>query len=459
MNVHAAQEPISPVMQGLSTYIADALDQDIPEEVVEKGKHHLLDTLSAIISGSRLTPGKLAIAYVRALGGREECTVIGSDLLTNPVNAALANGILAHSDETDDSHINARFHPGCGIVPGAFAAAEHAGRGGLDLLKAVILGYDIGARFNFSLGPRKLYVGGHSTHSVGTLFGAAAAAGALMRLDLQQLRHHLSFTIQQASGVQCWVRDNHHSEKAFDFGGMGARNALAAATMVQAGFTGVDDALSGYNNFFSAFSQDPRPEELVDGLGQRYEIMQATIKKWCVGSPIQGALDALTALMAEHGLRGKDIERLVAELPDDRAHIVDNRTMPDICLQHLLAITLIDGKLTFESAHDYDRMSDPEVLALRDRMEHVPNPELTTALPPRQVIITIETRDGRKVTHRTHAVKGTPANPMTRQEVADKSADLITPILGADRAGELIETVLGIERIGSVRELRRLLQA
>lgn len=450
---------ISPIMDLLSGYIAQSLAADVPDAVMEKGKHHLLDTLSAMVSGSRLKPGRLAISYVRELGGVSQCTVIGSDVCTNSVNAALANGILAHSDETDDSHLGGRFHPGCGIVPGAYAAAELGNCRGEDFLKAVILGYDIGVRFNLSLGPRKLYVGGHSTHSVGTLFGASAAAAALLGHSQEQVRHQLSFTVQQASGVQCWARDNQHSEKAFDFGGMAGRNALAAATMVGHGFTGVEDALSGKNNFYSAFSDNPMPEALVEQLGERYEIMAATIKKWAVGSPIQGAMDALTTLMQEHALKADDIEHITAELPDDRAHIVDNRTMPDICLQHLLAITLIDGQFTFAAAHDYARMAAPDVLALRARIELVPNAELTTALPPRQVILRIQTRDGRDLSFRTHAVKGTPDNPMTRAEVVNKSKDLIEPILGVERSAELIDTVLNIESVDRVLDLRRLLQA
>jgi 2-methylcitrate dehydratase PrpD len=454
-----ADDGISDEMRALSAYISDALHASLPEEVLEKGRHHLLDTVAAMVSGSRLKPGELAISYVKALGGAPVCTVIDADFLTNAVNAALANGIMGHADETDDSHLGGRFHPGCGIVPGALAAAELAGQSGLNLLKAVILGYDIGTRFNLSLGPRKLYSGGHSTHSVGPLFGASAGAAALMGLDADQVRHLLSYAVQQASGVQCWARDDQHIEKAFDFGGMTARNALTAATMVAAGFTGVDDALSGENNFYTAFANDPRPEELSKGLGTRFEIMQATIKKWCVGSPIQGAIDAVTLLMEQHGIAAADVDKIVIELPDDRAKLVDNRTMPNINVQHLVALTLVDGQMTFANSHDHERMADPAVVALRSRIELIANPELTTALPPRQVIMRIKTRDGREVGHRTHAVKGTPDNPMARQEVVDKALDLIGPILGSARGKELVSTLIAVEKVDDVLSLRPLLQA
>jgi 2-methylcitrate dehydratase PrpD len=450
---------ISEGTEKLAAYIGGAVSASVPAEVIEKAKHHTLDTLAAAISGAHLVPGKLALKYVQTLGGAPECTVIGASFLTNPVNAALANGIMAHADETDDSHLGGRFHPGCGIVPAALAAAEITGADGLAMLKAIILGYDIGTRFNLSLGPRKLYAGGHSTHSIGPLFGATAASAALMGFTSEQVRYHLSYSVQQASGVQCWARDDKHTEKAFDFGGMTARNGLAGATMVAAGFTGVPDALSGQNNFFTAVSNDPRPEELWKELGTRYEIQEATIKKWCVGSPIQGAIDAITLLMSEKGLTADKVEKLIIELPDDRCNLVDNRTMPNINVQHLVALTLIDGGMNFESSHDPKRMEDPRILDLRARTTLIPNAELTTALPPRQVIIRAETKSGEKLEHRTHAVKGTPANPMSRQEVVDKAIDLVEPTLGKARSLELVDMVMGLDKVDRAGlALRPLLQ-
>jgi 2-methylcitrate dehydratase PrpD len=163
--------------------------------------------------------------------------------------------------------------------------------------------------------------------------------------------------------------------------------------------------------------------------------------------------------MAEHGLRADNVKRIVVDMPDDRLHIVDNRTIPDICLQHLLALTLADGTLTFASAHDYDRMADPKVLAVRSRIEVVPSAELTAAVPARQAAVTIETADGRSVRHRTHAVRGTPDNPMETAEVEDKARDLVAPIIGAERADKLVAAVARLETLGNATELRPLLQA
>jgi 2-methylcitrate dehydratase PrpD len=440
----------------LSRHIAGGLDRELPDEVWERAKLHLLDTLAAMVSGSRLQAGRLAAGYVERLGGRPEATIGGAALRSSAVNAAFANGMSAHADETDDSHLGGRFHPGCGIVPAALAAAELTDRSAAELLKAVTLGYDIGARTNQALGLTRPDAARHSTHSIGPAIGATAAAAALLRLDERQVRHALSYAVQQASGVPYWQRDEEHVEKAFDFGGMPARNGVAAVTMVAAGFSAVEDPFSGRHNFFTAYGEAPNPDRLVDGLGTRYEILEASIKKWSVGSPIQAALDSLSFLMAEHGLEAADIKAMTVQMPDDRLHIVDDRSMPDVCLQHLLAVMLLDGGLTFASSHDYARMSDRDLRAVRRRIRAVPNPELTRAVPARQAIVEIETSTGGRLTHRTRAVRGTPDNPMTAEEVSAKATDLISPVLGAARASHLVNAVLGAD--GTARALAALLQ-
>jgi 2-methylcitrate dehydratase PrpD len=158
-------------------------------------------------------------------------------------------------------------------------------------------------------------------------------------------------------------------------------------------------------------------------------------------------------------VRAGKVRRIVVDMPADRLHIVDNRTIPDICLQHLVAMMIVDGGATFESIHDMARMSDPKVLAIRKLVEAVPNQELVTAVPARQSIVKIETTDGRTLSHRTYEVRGTPGNPMGADEVAAKALDLMAPILGKARADELIAAVYRLDAFGPVSGLRRLLQA
>src|SRR5213075_1046738 len=139
----------------------------------------------------------------------------------------------------------------------------------------------------------------------------AAGSALLLELKESQVRYVLSYTAKQASGISCWMRDEEHIEKAFDFGGMPARNGVAAATMVASGFTGLEDAFSGERSFFVAYGRKPDPKRLVAGLGETYEVMNTNIKRWSVGSPIQAPLDALDVLLREDHFSDADVERLV----------------------------------------------------------------------------------------------------------------------------------------------------
>jgi 2-methylcitrate dehydratase PrpD len=440
-------------MNEVARYVAAARETPLPDEVVEKTKHHVLDTLAAMVSGGPLLPGLQAVSYVRAQGGTPEATVVGTDLLTNATSAALANGMLAHADETDDSHAPSLTHPGCGIVPAALAMAEREQRG-----------YDIGCRMTMALHAYDFRRVGHSTHSFGPMFGAAVAAGSLAGVTERSSRHLLSYTAQQASGIACWMRDVDHVEKAFDFGGMPARNGVAAATFVAHGFTGVDDVFSGERSFFDAYDESarigkaPEPERLIHELGTTFEIMNTNIKRWSVGSPIQAPLDGVLDLIREHGIAPDDVERLVVRVSQQGAITVDDRDMPDICLQHLCAIMLIDGIVTFESAHDEARMRDPQVLALRSRIELHGDEEMSRAMPSRQAIIELTSRQGHAFQHRVTAVLGTADNPMTRQQVDEKCFHLFAPVLGDTRARRLCDAVWSLEDVSNALDLRPLLQ-
>jgi 2-methylcitrate dehydratase PrpD len=184
-----AAESVSPITTKLSMYMSEARDRVLPDDVTAKVKDHVLDTFAAMISGSQLPPGHAAIEFARAYGGEKISTVAASNVVCGPIEAALANGVLAHSDETDDSHAPSQSHPGCAVVPAAFAVGEKFAITGNHFLRAVALGYDIGPRVTMTFGAVDLQLKGHkSTHSIAGVFAAAASAGCAANLDAQQMR-------------------------------------------------------------------------------------------------------------------------------------------------------------------------------------------------------------------------------------------------------------------------------
>jgi 2-methylcitrate dehydratase PrpD len=457
--VAAPAAAVSPVMATLSTYMAEAAQHPLPDAVVEKTKHMILDTLAAAISGSELPPGKFAIGFARSYGGERIATVAGSNVVCGPIEAALANGMLAHSDETDDTHPPSQSHPGCSVVPSALAVGEKWSIDGQRFLRAVALGYDIGPRFTATLGKLQYMVDSHrSTHALSGTFGSAAAAASAASLNAQQMRWVLSYTAQLASGLASWQRDTEHVEKAFDFGGMPAKNGVTAALLVAAGGTAVDDVLSGADNFFTAFVPKNDPSMLIDKLGERYEITRTNIKKWTVGAPIQAPLDALESLIKKHNFDPEQVRKIVVRVATDEATIVNNREIPDICLQHLIAVMLVDRTVTFKSAHETFRMADATILKHRAKVQLVGDEALEKFLPRRAGIVEVTTSDGKTVTERVDDVRGTAENPMSRDEVIAKARDLIVPVLGAQAFDKLAARVFDLERLRSVRELRPLIQ-
>src|SRR5262245_50104231 len=451
-----AGQPLSRVTSTLSSYMSAAKDRPLPELAAERAKRHTLDTFAAMISGSELVPGRAAIRFAKAYGGSQVATVVASNLVCGPIEAALVNGVLAHSDETDDSWPTG-WHPGCAVVPAALAVGEQFGISGSRLLRAVALGYDVGSRFWITLrssGPQAH----KSSHSLAGLWGAAAAAACAAGLNAQQMRWLIDYTAQQASGVASWSRDSEHIEKGFTFGGMPAKNGVTSTLLVHAGWTGVDDVLHGENNYFlmNAPGSDPAKVPtglLIEQLGERYEITRTNLKKWSVGSPIQAPLDAMEIILKKRPLDPGQVREIIVRM--EPGSVVDNREMPDVNIQHMMAVMLIDKDATFKAAHDVARMKDPAVLRERAKVKLVPPEGRGAAQPP---LVQIRLADGTTLSEDVKAVLGTVDNPMTRDQVIAKSRDLTTPIIGGASSTRLIETILSIENVANIRTLRPLLQ-
>jgi 2-methylcitrate dehydratase PrpD len=441
----------------LARYMAQARERDLAPQVMEAARHRILDTIAAMVSGAHLKPGEMAIRYARSQGGATEASVLTTDIQTTAVNAALANGMFGHADETDDFHPTTKAHPGCSVVPAALALGERDGSSGLELVRAVTLGYDLCCRFLNALGADHVRQSHRSAEGTSSTMGAVGAAASLARLDEEKMRYALSYACQQVSGLWSWVRDAEHVEKAFDFSGMGARNGVTAAIMAQMGFSGVWDIFDCEHNVLQALSKEPHPEEMVADLGSRYYVTETAIKPYSVGYPIQAPLDAFLRLQREHGLKVDNVKSIVVRLPEDGARVVNDRAMPDVNCQHIIAVALVKGSVSFEDSHSYEQMKDPQIRAAKERVQLIADPALMDPAAPRSGKVEVTLDDGRTVTHFTRHAPGTPENPLDTESVNAKARMLIQPVLGVSKTEELIRRVNAFETIGNVRELRAFL--
>ncbi|MGJ4945547.1 MmgE/PrpD family protein [Bradyrhizobium sp. HKCCYLS1011] len=443
------------VTERLARYMAAARDQELPEQVVLACKHRILDTFGAMVSGARMHPGEMALKYVRSLGGEPQASVVGSDLRTSAVNAALANAMCAHADETDDFEPVTKAHPGCSVIPAALAMAEREHRNGEEFIRAVALGYDLNCRLLMALGPDLVRGSHRSAEGTSSTFGALGAAASLARLDERGMRFAISYSAQQVSGLWSWVKDKDHVEKAFDFAGMGERNGVMAVDMVMAGLTGVDDVLDGTHNLLIALSTDPKPEEMVKHLGSRFYVTETAIKTYSVGYPIQSPLDALLTLRKRYGLGPDNVRSILVKLPTDAMGIVGESAMPDVNCQHLVAVALVKGAVSFDDSHDVALMHDPSIIEQRAKVMLAGDQALMDPAAPRGAIVEVTLTDGRRVDHFTKYPPGTKENPLSTEAVSAKARDLMLPVLGLDKTEKLITQIGTLERLEDVAALRQ----
>ena len=453
-----AKAPTQNLSTTVAKFISSAPRRRLPTPVLARAKAHVLDTFAAMISGAEMEPGRQAIKYAKSNGGKGVAGVLASKVRTDAQMAALANGMTAHADETDDSNQFSLTHPGCAVIPAALAMAEREKASGLDFLKAVTVGYDICARMGMALGGEAFVRSGKDSHAVAGAMGACAAASSLAGLDTQRVAWALSYASQQASGLATLFRDSGHVEKAFVFGGLPARGGVAAATMVQSGMSGVADPLDGAPNFFTANNHLGDLKVAFSDLGNPFEIGRTNIKRWSVGSPAQAVMDALEELIRTHQIKPGQVKAARVYLSPRSARVVDSREMLDINVQHLSAIMLVDGWLSFEASHDLKRVKDAKVAAMRKKVSLVPDPALEDVRPMRQGIAEIDLADGRTVRYHARAVRGTAENPMTIEEVEKKARDLMTPVLGPKRADAVIAAIAALDQAKRMDKLVALMQ-
>lgn len=416
-----------PLSELLASYAQTA---NIPEEARERARIVLMDALIAILSGRVLPGGAAARSFVAsrangvAAGVREFATLTTVDAST----AAFVNGVLAHSDETDDSHEGARMHPSCSIVPAAMAATEAAGGTVERMLDAIAVGYDVGVALNLATwsDPRVLRASRVSTHHTGAVFGSLAAVLRSQDIDPAHGATAFSYAVQHVGGATTWLRDTEHVEKGVLFGGLPARSALFSLELASLGFSGVVDPFGGPESYFDAFGVDSDPSIAVERLASPgLAVRETCIKRYPIGMPIQAAAQAVDQIVGWG--RTATPDHVFIELPQEKVHVVNNREMANISAQYVIALRLIAGEISFDVLHELAPVPNG-VEELKERVELVGVRELDEDSnghgTTRVARVTITTGDER-VTDFVAWPVGTPRNPIGWAEIERKAQEVL----------------------------------
>ncbi|MFH1124656.1 MAG: MmgE/PrpD family protein [Pseudomonadota bacterium] len=441
----------------LAEYAATVQFDQLPGNVVERAKMVFLDTLGVIIGASKFKTGQIITSFVHSLGGVPEATVIGSDVRTSAVNAALANGTMAHDLELDDIHLASCTHAAAVLVPALLAVAEKAGCSGKDLINALVLAYDIECRISLALDSSLQYARAFHPTSVCGTFGAAAGAAKILGLDDVRHAYCLGLAGSQACGLNAWENEPDHYMKSFQTG-VPARNGVTAALLSAIGFKAAPNVLDGKFNIFDAFSGSYSFSALTDQLGESYEIMRTAIKRYACCRYIHASLDAMFEVLKEERLTANQIKEMIVHISETGAPIVDRNELYTHNCQYTLAAAAIYGEVS-RKQYSMERRGDPEILSLADRITVIGDKVLEEVYPELWgSIVEIFTVDGRHLTKRVDYAKGSPENPLNDEEISQKFLGLAEDVLGKEKGLAIYEKALNLEAVDNIQEICPLLK-
>ena len=441
----------------LASYIAAGQTATIPDEIRELARRHILDSLAAVVACRDLEPAILARRFVAQHGsGNKAAPVLGTRDRYALLDAIFASGMTVHAAEINDFCPSAFTQPGAAIIPATLCLGDARGMSGEEFLRAVIVGYEVACRLPKALGIANLRNAGLANHSVGPLFGVAAAVASLIKLPRERLVHLFSYCVEQASGSWQWLRDVEHVEKAFVFGGMPSRRGAECALLVEAGFTGIGDPFQGdpgwlNSSMFTSATSDFNPDYMTDELGKRFELPLVGYKRYPVGGPTQPVIELMLALIQE--VPAARVRQVRIEMPG-RTGAFATAQMPALNLPYLCSIILADGKLDFVAAQSRERFrNDARIRAFMPNIEvvHDAAQEAEPRVESARVVLRLD--DGTTRQRFLDHVKGFPAHPFDRQDVATKAMELMAPHLGEARARRVCATAWQLESLKNVRQL------
>lgn len=455
----------------LAEYIADLRFEALPSRVVEQAKWCLLDAIGVAIAGAGKVWAQAVLAEVRRQGGAPQATVwLHGDKVPDAA-AALVNGMFAHSMDYNDDH--AGIQVGGIMPPTALAVAESAGASGRDLITAIVLGYDVAVRLADAINSQRLYQRGLQPTAVCGGFAAAAVAAKLLKLAPGRIADAFGIAGSYAGGTIEFLKEGtdtkrYHVAKA-------AHGGVLSARLAQAGMNGPRSIFEGDYGLFNVYSTDSRPERLLQELGERYDILDTSVKLYPFCDGNAAPLEATLAILRENNLALSDIEKLDYRIKSflipyavdyhgdrTRKYRPQNELDAQMSLPYCIAVGLLkDGDVRIE---DFDpaRFGDPRILELADRVDARADAELDK-IPLRPMsmpaVAELTTPHGRKFTKRVDYQKGDPRNPFSPEDFVRKFRICVEGRLSADKTEQVVDAVLRLERIENAGELARLLAA
>jgi aconitate decarboxylase len=451
---------IPPVTRIVAEWVANLKYEDIPAASIAHAKRALLDSLGCGIYGKEQEWCQLAALVAEENSSGGACSIWGSGKHVGPVDAAMVNGTGIHGFEIDDLHVESMLHPGAVILPAVIALAELRGLSGKDILRGLVVGYEIGIRTAICSSIEHKMKGFHMTPTNGTI-GAAAAAAATLGLDVEKTNDAIGISVSFASGLYS-ARKGAMTKRLH--GGLAARNGVLAGLLAEKGFTGAKDGLEvDFGGYFSTMGENSDLSIMTDDLGTRWHIDDIGFKAYASCGSTHTTVDCVKKLM-EEGLSANNLENLTVRIskagftnvgwPYEPVGIVGMQMNG----RFVAATQLLKGEV-FVNQFAEERMEDPETLALIKKIDIIHDPEIDAlGLAKRHtVVVTAKDSSGKEYETTREQRTGSAQFPLNEAELESKfrrTAGVVIPEKSADRIVELART---IETVDSVEELSKLL--
>jgi 2-methylcitrate dehydratase PrpD len=449
MNAHAPV--VTAITKHVAEFVVNSRAEQIPESVYGEATRSFLNWIGCTVGGSTHPALDIAWAAAKPFAGSEQSTVLGRGFKTDLLNATLLNGIASHVFDFDDTHLKTIIHPAGPVASGLLAMAETRPMTGREFLHAFIVGIEVECRIGNSVYPDHYDRGWHITGTAG-VFGAAAAAGKILGLDVQQMTYALGIAATQSSGL----REMFGTMCKPFHPGRAAQNGTYAAFLAKEGFTSSERGIEAPRGFAHVASTKFDPSEITDGLGIHWESALNTYKPFACGIVIHPAIDACVQLRNAYGLKAADIASI-----DLKVHPLvlelTGKTAPRTGLEskfsvyHSCAAAIVHGRC---GEHEYsdECVADATIIGLRQKVKAV----VQAGIHEHQVDATVNTTDGRVLHLFIENAIGSLGRPLTDQELDAKLTDMCDPIIGPAGSRNLIAAA---RAVGTAPDLRAVIAA
>lgn len=455
----------NPYTRGIAQFVSGLQYDAIPQEVRDRIKLLMLDSLGCALYGADLEWSRILQEKLSAVDATRTCGIWGTGKKLSAPHAALVNGTQVQGFELDDVHRAGVLHVGAVVLPALIPLAEIGpGMSGKELLTAATAGYEIGPRVGLCMGPAHIASGWHSGATLG-VFSAAAGAARGLQLDVEKTVHALGIAGTQAAGLMAaqfgaMVKRMH--------AGRSSQSGLYGALFAEAGFTGIVNVLeSEYGGFCTTLSQSAdrfNLAELTAGFGEVWQTMGIALKFYaCVGTN-HTTLDAIRDMQAERPFGAKDVQKIVVHGSEVTVshvgwkYVPQGLTSAQLNMPYCVATWLLDGDC-FVDQFTADKVADPARMALAERVEVVHAPDITARGAKFRHMVHVEAYldDGTVMKRTVEAPRGSEKKFATESEIVAKFEKLALKALPRSQVGQLRDAMLGLERLDDASQLARLL--